>query len=627
MLVTSEKKALSSAESPCFGAALCGKRVRCAVESERSGLCGASQRLIFLQKLSQDGIRGEKSFETNCRAFALTSSRFPPRAASAAKGRLLALARSASQQQELADSFARTAGERCEPLFEVLAELAKALREDCGLSFPAAAGALEELQRSAAGVSRMLQQLTATKAARDFENQKLENEIQNLNAKGSLMKRTNAQLQESLAALKCAIEEKQSGRQYLELAAGPIAEQQRSRAESRQQQLLLQQEAAALEKEIQKLEKDKTNEEAALLLLNAQVDSQGFCLELLLSHAAAAEEEISNFKQKFEEVQKRKKELSEKIAETEKLFPSLLEAIEADEAALKQQSSKLAEAAALQQQQQQQNNLLKCEIGEVRSAAAAAAVCISELEKAKRRSIEAAQERANQIFMFAEEMQVQFNAEDSPGEVAAAATEEANERLERLKSALLSTRNMEESAKGKCVEIEKDLFSLERELAAGRQLLQTAGSLCSRDLKGHLEAFNAAAEEEIREVTAKIKEAKKVEETEMQKLEEAQGKEREEKEERAKWEQLLQDLKCPSSEKRKEIASEELAICDENFRKEVQRLRTQHEKEMKDLEQQNFGDRRGLSFDTPLACAAGEAGEQQQPIQQQNEVRLFGGNS
>ncbi|CDJ63467.1 hypothetical protein, conserved [Eimeria necatrix] len=191
MLVASAKKPLAGAASPRFGAALCGKRARSGLESERSGLCGAPQRLFFLQKLSQDGLRGEASFESPCCAFAATSRGC---AASAAKGRLLALARSAAQQQELFDGFSRTASERCEPLFEVLSELSKALREDCGLAFPAAAAALQQLQRSAAGLSQVLQRLAARKAAGALEAQKLEGQIQNCSARAALLQQTNPQV-------------------------------------------------------------------------------------------------------------------------------------------------------------------------------------------------------------------------------------------------------------------------------------------------------------------------------------------------------------------------------------------------------------------------------------------------
>ena len=90
--------------------------------------------------------------------------------ASAAKGRLGTLSNNATHQQEIADNFIRVAGEHCAPVFDVLAALSQGMRDECTYTFPALNNALEDLQTSAMGVSRMLEELTVTKEDRVTAN-------------------------------------------------------------------------------------------------------------------------------------------------------------------------------------------------------------------------------------------------------------------------------------------------------------------------------------------------------------------------------------------------------------------------------------------------------------------------
>ena len=61
MIVSSEEVQRKCADSPRFGQALTGKRIRSSAEERKAANISAPpQALILLRKLSQDGIRGEK---------------------------------------------------------------------------------------------------------------------------------------------------------------------------------------------------------------------------------------------------------------------------------------------------------------------------------------------------------------------------------------------------------------------------------------------------------------------------------------------------------------------------------------------------------------------------------------
>lgn len=93
--------------------------------------------------------------------------------ASAAKGRMGTLSSDALHQQETADYFTEVVCQHCAPVFDTLADLSRGLRDECAYTFPLMGKALEELTKSAMGVSRMLEELTAKKEGRVAENGKL----------------------------------------------------------------------------------------------------------------------------------------------------------------------------------------------------------------------------------------------------------------------------------------------------------------------------------------------------------------------------------------------------------------------------------------------------------------------
>ena len=59
----------------------------------------------------------------------------------------------------------------------------------------------------------------------------------------------------------------------------------------------LQKETAALEKEINHFIEMNRKEEAAFAVLKAQLDSQGFCVDLLLSKTSTTDEETKELNQ------------------------------------------------------------------------------------------------------------------------------------------------------------------------------------------------------------------------------------------------------------------------------------------------------------------------------------------
>lgn len=227
------------------------------------------------------------------------------------------------------------------------------------------------------------------------------------------------------------------------------------------------------------------------------------------------------------------------------------------------------------------------------------------------RALEIAQERSNQIFMFAEEMQLPYQSHLPANVVAATVSKEGIERFNDLRDALSSTQRIEEEAKSKCAQLEAECISVRKIIEETERALNSASELqnrqqCVLELTAAKDRISKEIEAAQIENSAILKvladrEALKHKENELD-----EGITKRLEEEQATWDQQIAALDCPHSSVRKAIAEEELALCDENFRQQVRVMREGQDAEISALENQDLRCSWGVPVDTSPSRATRE---------------------
>ncbi|KAL8270414.1 hypothetical protein Esti_005643 [Eimeria stiedai] len=604
---------------------------------------GTPPTLVWLRKLSKDTFR-----------------------ASAAKGRMGTLSKNALRQQETIDHFIEVVSERCAPLFEVLGDLSVGLRDDCVHTFPVLNKALEELTQSALEVARMLEELNLTKQSRVAENARLSHMLAELGTVLTERKAELIKLEENISSLRASTEEKRSGSAYMDSTSRPIEELAAQRRETcavlekdkiageaanaelsasvarmrdshevwkdEQKRLLeqLQRNHARLLGEIKLIDEQigdlakctaglvelKHKDEAALCLLRAQIDSQGFCLDLLVSRAATTEEETKEIRKRLLFSAKQKHESEEGIDASKRMLPSLLafvciishcsssiprrieEAEHKHAASLSHANAFKKKALAVQfasAAAQSRVELVQTKLARI-AETAHERVNYTDLEKMNRDARRCVQE--NQILMFAEEMQIYHQPGLAANAVALTATRTTVERLNSLRMTLSSTQRIEEETKFKCCKLEADCAAIQQDIEELRHSLESrdeSNQRQARELihklgseKNQISVQIEALRDEVATAQATLAEKEAFERAPVapHQMDNMRNQETAHclAEEQAKWDACFAELNHLNSASRRAIAEEELKICNDNFRQQVKAMRAQQEKEIDALQ-------------------------------------------
>ncbi|KAL8428565.1 hypothetical protein Efla_003336 [Eimeria flavescens] len=649
MVVNNDEAPWAGGSTPTFDnslSSLTGKRARSTSQPRCTGLLGTPETLAFLQKLSQDsisdlseGLRDEsvhafpvfhKALEELTQS-ALEVSRMLEELNSTKQSRVT---ENAALSHQLAEMRVRLTEQKLE-LAQVTAQRQAMNELSCftfSVQLEEAISAVklssEEKESARAYVdstSKPIEELVSfkkaplsvrlTKPTFSFQAaQRLEARA-NLEKTFSLRVARNAELRESIAVKdKAYVDWKQEQETALEQLQGKHAAMvERTR--------VLDEEISELTACIAKYVEEKQKDEAALSLLRMQVDSQGFCVDLLLSRIAATREKTEGIRERLLLAAKQNQELGEQIKASKQLLPSLLDSVGSSQQhivrLIQEEEQKHAESSS-------QAKALKEKVLSLQQESAAAESRLSLFRSELARIEEKSQERANQVLMFAEEMQISYPSESPANAVALIATKKTVGRvrnagvclncfllyrrpqLDSLRMALSSTQQVEEAARSKCFKAQFEVLLLSA---------KTTQALCSwkanyrrqqrQDLKnkreqlwGEVEAVRAevaAAAATLAEKEALQHHVDLVDESKALCLAEEQGMLFFELQQwkthtnspvhsTGKWEERLAELNAPNSDSRKAIAEEELKICNENFRQQIKAMRAQHEKGMGALE-------------------------------------------